>query len=155
MTTGELFTDFWSALRPTVRVIHLLRENLFHRYAPHRVARVTDQWFVAMAEEASIRRETVRLSPQEVAEDCEEMESWQAVGRARFPDALTVRYEDLHLTDAAPSIKRILRYLDVDDAVALEPATAKLSPPIRETVENYDELKRHFQGGRWARFFVD
>ena len=37
----------------------------------------------------------------------------------------------------------------------LQPATVKLSPSIRETVENYDELKRHFQGSRWGRFFVD
>jgi len=151
---AELFTDFWSALRPTVRVVHLVRENLLHRYVSHRHARLTDQWFVRTGEEASIRRVTLRLSPREVAENCEEMEAWQAVGGARFPEALTVRYEDLE-HDPARSVDTVLRYLGVDGAVALEPLTVKLSQPIRETVENYDELKRHFQGSRWGRFFVD
>jgi hypothetical protein len=151
---AELFTDFWSALDPTVRVIHLLRENLFHRYVSHRVARLTDQWFVGAADETSIHHVTLRLSPREVAENCDEMEHWQAVGRERFPRALTVLYEDLE-HDFARSIGTILRYLSVDDAIALEPATVKLSRSIRETVENYDELKRHFQASRWARYFVD
>ena len=151
---AELFTDFWSELRPTVRVIHLLRTNLFHRYVSHRVARLTDQWFVRTGEEASIRRVTLRLSPREVAESCEEMQAWQAVGRARFPEALTVLYEDLQ-HDTARSIRTILRYLEVDDAVALQPATVKFSRSIRETVENYDELKSHFQGSRWEQFFID
>ena len=82
------------------------------------------------------------------------MESWQAVGGARFPHALTVLYEDLE-HDSARVIGKVLRYLGVDDAIALEPATVKLCQSIRETVENYDELKRHFQGSRWGRFFVD
>jgi hypothetical protein len=151
---AELFTDFWSALPPTVRVIHLLRENLVHRFVSHRVARLTHQWFVRSGEAASIRRVTLRLSPQEVEENCAEMESWQAVGGSRFPHALTVVYEDLE-HDLASSIAAILRYLGVDGAVALEPQTAKLSQPIRETVENYAELKRYFQGSRWGRFFVD
>ena len=151
---AELFTDFWSALRPTVLVIHLVRENLFHRYVSHRVARLTDQWFVRTGAGTSIRRVTLRLSPREVAENCEEMESWQAVGGARFPHALTVLYEDLE-HDSARVIGKVLRYLGVDDAIALEPATVKLCQSIRETVENYDELKRHFQGSRWGRFFVD
>jgi hypothetical protein len=151
---AELFTDFWSALGPTLRVIHLLRENLFHRYVSHRVARLTDQWFVRTGEEAAIRRVTLQLSPREVAENCEEMESWQTVGAARFPHALTVLYEDLE-HDCARSIGKILCYLGVDDAIALEPATVKLSQSIREMVQNYDELKRHFQGSRWGRFFVD
>jgi LPS sulfotransferase NodH len=151
---AELFTDFWSALPPTVRVIHLLRANLFDRYVSHRVARLTDQWFVRTGEETSIRRVKVRLSPREVAENCEEMESWQAIGEARFPHALTVLYEDLE-HDSARTIGRILRHLGVDDAIALEPATVKLSQSIREMVENYDELNRHFQGSRWGRFFVD
>ncbi len=151
---AELFTDFWSALPPTVRVIHLIRENLFHRYVSHRVARLTDQWFVRTGEDTSIRRVTLRLSPREIAENCEEMESWQAVGGARFPQALTVLYEDLD-HDSARSIGMILRHIGVDDAIALEPATVKLSQSTRETVENYDELKCHFQGTRWGRFFVD
>jgi LPS sulfotransferase NodH len=149
-----LFTDFWSALPPAVRVVHLVRENLFHRYVSHRVARLTDQWFVRPGEEASVRRVTLRLSPREVAENCEEMASWQAAGRARFPRALTVRYEDLE-RDSARRIGEVLRHLGVDDAIALEPATVRLFRPIRETVENYDELKRYFAGSRWERFFVD
>ncbi|MFN8643028.1 MAG: hypothetical protein U0802_15755 [Candidatus Binatia bacterium] len=32
--------------------------------------------------------------------------------------------------------------------------TVPLSRPIRETVENYGRLARHFRGSRWARFFV-
>ena len=75
------------------------------------------------------------------------MASWQAVGGARFPHALTVLYEDLE-HDSARSIGQILRHLGVDDAIALEPATVKLSESTREAVENYDELKRYFQGSR-------
>jgi hypothetical protein len=151
---AERFTHFWSALRSTVRVVHLVRENLFHRYVSHRQATLTNQWFVRTGEEASIRRVTLRLSPREVAENCEEMESWQAVGAARFPGALTVRYEDLQ-NDPARSVSAVLRHLGVDAAVALEPQTAKLSQSIRQAVENYDELERHFQGSRWERFFAD
>jgi len=151
---ADLFTDFWSALRPTVRVIHLVRENLFHRYVSHRVARLTDQWFVGIGEETAVRRVRLRPSPREVAANCEEMESWQLLGAARFPHALTVLYEDLQ-RDYAGNIAKILRHLGVDDATPLPPVTIKMSRSIRETVENYDELKRHFQGSRWDRFFVD
>lgn len=149
----ELFTDFWSALGPAVRVITLMRDNLFHRYVSHQVARRTDQWFVRPGAEASVRRVTLRLSPAEVAADCEAMASWQAVAAARFPGALAVRYEDL-VRDPARGLASILRHLGVDDAITLAPATVALSRPIRETVENYDELERDFRGSRWQRFFV-
>lgn len=151
---AELFTDFWSELPPALRVIHLLRGNLFHRYVSHRVARLTDQWFVEKGREASVRRVTVRLSTREVAENCEEMEAWQAVGRARFPHACPILYEELE-RDYARSIRTVLRYLDVDDEIALAPTTVKLSRSMRGTVENYDELKRHFRGSRWGRLFVE
>ena len=151
---AELFTGFWSALPAMVRVVHLVRENLFKRFVSHLVARQTDQWFVSTGSGESIRWVTLRLAPREVAENLEEMASWQALGAARFPHALTVRYEDLR-RDRARTIASILRHLAVDDAIALEPATVELSRPIREAVENYDELKRYFQGSRWERFFTE
>jgi LPS sulfotransferase NodH len=150
----ELFTDFWAQLRPAPRVVHLRRENLLHRYVSHRVARLTDQWFAENESERSAQHPTLRLSPREVAEDFETMEHWQAVGEERFPQACQVLYEELQC-ERAPTVRRILRHLEVDDTIALEPSTVRLSSPIRETVENYDELKRHFLGSRWARFFVD
>lgn len=151
---ATLFPDFWAVLPPAVRVVHLVRENLFLRYVSHQVARRTDQWFVRPGEEASVRRVTLRLDPREVAADCEEMATWQALGAARFPRALTVHYEELR-RDRPRTVAAILRHLDVDDTVALEPVTVPLARPIRETVENYDELARHFRGSRWERFFVE
>ena len=145
------FGDFWPALGAS-RVIHLLRRNLLHRCVSHRVAHLTDQWFVRTGEEASLRRVTVRLCAREVAEDCETMASWQAVGNARFPAAYRVFYEDM-LIDLPGTLRALLSHLEVDGAVGLAPATMRMSRSMRETVENYDELKRHFQGSRWQRFF--
>lgn len=151
---AERFTDFWAALHPPPRVVHLVRENLFERYMSHRVARLTEQWFVRAGSDACIQRVTLRLSAAEVAANCEEMERWQAIGAARFPEALTVRFEEM-VRHLAPTVATILRHLGVDDTVALRPATVRLSQSARATVENYDELKRYFRGSRWERFFVE
>ncbi|MFN8643027.1 MAG: hypothetical protein U0802_15750 [Candidatus Binatia bacterium] len=67
-----------------MRVIHLVRENLFLRYVSHRVACLTDQWFVRAGGEGAVRHVTVRLSADEVAASCAEMAAWQA-SCAAFP----------------------------------------------------------------------
>jgi hypothetical protein len=145
---AELFTDFWSALHPTVRVIHLLRENLFHRYVSHRVARLTDQWFVGTGDEASIHHVTLRLSPHEVAENCAEM----GPGRRSAERVSTCAHgslRDQHVDCA--QYRKI--FVISESTTRSRSSPRRLSCPGRSvTVENDDELKRHFQSSRWAYF---
>ena len=81
---AELFTDFWSELPPRCVSFILLRGNLFTAKC-HTGTRLTAPVVRRERERSfSLAGATVRLSTREVAENCEEMEGWQAVGRARF-----------------------------------------------------------------------
>ena len=137
-----------------IRIIHLVRRNRLRRLVSQEVARITRQH---MAWEASQRVEspTIRLDVAFCEEDFKEKDDQEAWCVREFSDHPFMELEYERLSDEpAPCYKEVLKFLDVKDAPLTDRLTVRQGvKPIRQVVENYDELKAHFAGTRWSGCF--
>lgn len=170
---NPLWADIWPLLEntPGLRVIHLRRENLLRRHLSHILARKTGSWHQwdrdralqvshlerpPLVEPDRARRPPVRLEPDRLRLDFEEIEGLHRRVAHRFGDGayLALRYEDL-CSDPNRVGRALLSFLKVA-ASSLCPAVEKLEyRPLSASIENYEELRRAFSGTRWQRFFED
>jgi LPS sulfotransferase NodH len=137
-----------------IRVLHLTRENLLERYLSQYLAlHVYGVYNVARGGKPP-EDALVRLSPEECEEDFRRTEERQASFRAMLRDhqVLEVSYEEL-VGDGEATLARVQEFLGVEQRT-LETRSVKLrSGPVREVVENYDELASHFRGTPYGAFF--
>jgi hypothetical protein len=65
---------------------------------------------------------------------------------------LEVFYENL-VAEQQAECDRILDFLGVCRRPLVTQIKKQRTRPLREVIENYHELKKHFAGTEWARFF--
>jgi len=153
-TLCERFRTAWKFLHAdrSLAVIHLKRRNMLHTLISIKTAFITNQWWDVTS--TSPQRPTIHLHPDECSRYFCMLDTFTREADTAFSGhpKIDVLYEELteKREDTMREIFALLR-------VPCAPVTSRmkkqnLAPPW-ETVDNYDELKKHFQHTRWGALF--
>jgi LPS sulfotransferase NodH len=140
---------------PSIKVIHLKREDLLARYLSEYLAIAVYGFYQVRDERDRPRGAKVRLSPQRADEDFQRVEQRHSMFANRLSrhDVLDVTYEQL-VQAPSQTLARIQTFLGVTEHDDLRSPSKKLSTqPHRDVIENYDELASHFEGTPYQRLF--
>ena len=141
-----------------LKVIHLKRRNILSTHVSKEIAGKTDKW-TTTGNTVPVNERTICLSPEDCLKAFEETRQWENHFNDFFNNNnggrnYDVYYEDL-ITNTDDELKKILHFLNQDE-YELKTSLKKQNPePLNKLISNYDELKNHFQGTQWSRFFED
>jgi LPS sulfotransferase NodH len=139
-----------------LRIVHLRRCNLLRVLVSNRIAKRTGQMAATSETDAAAALEragTLRLEPDDCAEYFRLLEERSAACESLFSESevLSLTYEDL-ADRRDEQIQRVRRFLDLPPATAETPLVRQNQRPLRDIVENLDELREAFEGTPWAAF---
>jgi LPS sulfotransferase NodH len=145
----------WDRIRDGgTRIIHLRRRNLLRRYLSHETLMAVSRARWTGLPTSQLPR--LRLAPARLIESFEEVAASAAEIDSHFRESprLVVFYEELTANLAAQSA-RILGFLEVRRLRLTGTAPRHPRRPLRETIENYDEVERALAGTPWEAFLDD
>lgn len=134
-------TDFY--------VVHLRRDNLLDVVISLELARRTGKF---IGGEYEINQ--VEIAPDKCQQQFEIIKAAEEKYRSAFlgPRYLEVSYQEL-TTNAASALKKLEEFLDIGPIQARSHHTKQNTSRRREAIANYDELKAHFAGTAFERYF--
>ncbi len=144
------FADFIRADRD-LRVIHIQRANKLAMFLSLRLAGLTGAWNSMAGESVN---HSVILDPA----DCERFftatEEREGACGELFADhpVLVVSYDDL-AGDTKSCMAGVQEFLGVQEARLHSPLKKQGQRNVADAISNFAELKAHFSGTRWERFF--
>ena len=170
---NALWSEIWTRLQhmPDLKVIHLRRRNGLRRHLSHLMARRTGTWHhwdpeqvneVTHLEKPVLQkpdaatRPRLRLDAERLRLDFEEVDQLHRRVTTLFGGGMyfPLVYEEL-AADPERWGAELLRFLGLAPQ-ALKSAVSKLEKrPLRDSIENFDELKRAFSGTPWQGYFED
>ena len=136
------------------RIIHLRRSNLLRRFLSHYVANRVTHTTLAVQGQPIPEVPPVRLDPLECQQDFETMLKRDAELRELFARhrSFSVSYEEMVARDPEKTAA-LLNFLGVSPR-ELTTTTKKLgNDNLRSAISNFDELRSHFAGSPFAKFF--
>jgi hypothetical protein len=147
----ELTWNAWSALeKADVRIIILQRRDLL---------RVTASVFLADKRGTYHHsvptgfHDTITLSPLQVTTAIRDYVDSYAESAERYPDLPVFYYEDI-CADWLTAVRSIQRQIGVEEPREVWPEFTKSDPRrIRDIIENYDSLYRHFEQSEYIQYF--
>lgn len=137
-----------------IPVVHLKRWNVLRTAVSRKLAVESDRW-VSMGDDPEPEKKRVTFTPQELESDFIITRIREAAFDERFRDhsVFPVEFEDL-AADPEDVYRRVLRLLGLP-IEPVEVRTRRQNPePLRQHVDNFDELAEHFAGSPWAKFFT-
>jgi len=139
------------------RIIHLRRRNMLQTLISQRVAAHSNQWVkLPGAAPSSGTPGQLQVSASELEHGFVETRSWERACEERFRNhaVCEVAYEDL-VANPEAVVREICDFL----GVPFRPLRSRLAKQATglpsERLENWNELRDHFQGTQWAPFFVE
>ena len=151
----------------SVKILHLKRQNLLWRLASHHIAYHTGLWNMRKLRacrnfkdflNATLYRfreyEPVTLNAKECEENFQRQLNLQQKLREEFSnhEILELEYETI-LSNTQREFERIQQFLGVP-IEKLKAANIKLPKrSLRESISNYDALRKYFSGSPWSKFF--
>ena len=136
-------------------VLHLKRRNVLRTLTSRKLAGSTDIWLDRGRGGSAKAKPTVRFSVRGLEAAFEQNEAWEGSCDERFRDheMMEIYYEELVNGRDVP--EHIAHFLGVRPH-AMSTALRQQNPePLAALISNFDELRLHFQGSRWATFFDD
>jgi LPS sulfotransferase NodH len=132
-----------------IRVIHLRRENLLDVIVSKKLAEQSGK-FVG----GDYAVQQAEISPGFCRRRIEFIKAQEDMCREAFsgPRYLEMTYEELN-TDASTALKRLQDFLDVGAFRAQSHHKKQNKAARSQAITNYDELKAHFSGTPFARYF--
>ncbi|EPE93726.1 sulfotransferase [Rhizobium grahamii] len=143
---------------PGLRVIFLKRRNTLESLRSLVQARQSGKWLKLRSIHDAAPPPSVRLR----IEDCEiyfqKAEQFLSKVRASFAPSnlLVIDYEDL-ISDTNACLSQVLKFMGLAPLQrVLETAIERQETrPLERSIQNYDELRLHFQDGPYSKFFDD
>ena len=136
---------------PSLRIIHLVREDKLATLISAKLARKTQQW-----QEGSYGGQSIGLPVDWVRSQFEWLEAWEDWVATTIPPSQVIQttYESL-VADTSAETNRVFEFLGVPPAQVTSPLKKQLRRPKLEVVENYRELSKAFRGTRYAPMFAE
>ena len=142
----------WMQENKQLHIIHLIRDNHLAQFLSLRQAMIRGRW------NAKTKVDTNPIRVSLPVEQCEVMfertDTWIKSMRIRFSSHpyKEVHYDNL-TTDTSNELHHIQKFLGVEPQ-KLKSGLNKLNRwSLRESIGNYDVLKKHFHGTQWEKFF--
>jgi LPS sulfotransferase NodH len=150
----ERFRATWEFLRAdqSLAVIHLQRRNMLHTLVSLKRAFVTSQWWSLRS--GLQATPAVHLDPEECCRYFQKLSNSAAEADAAFAEhpKINVIYEDL-IDEQQATLQRIFAFLKVPYKSVTTRMKKQNLASLRETVDNYEQLKSYFRNSRWDVFF--
>ena len=150
----ERFRTTWEFLRAdqSLAVIHLQRRNMLHTLTSLKRAFVTSQWWSLKSGPQTTH--PVHLDPEECGRYFQKLSHSAAEADAAFAEhpKINVIYEDL-IEKQQATLQRIFAFLKVPCKSVTTRMKKQNLASLRETVDNYEQLKSYFRNTRWDVFF--
>jgi len=170
---NALWSEIWTRLQhmPDLKVIHLRRGNGLRRHLSHILARRTGTWHdwdpirvnevthiekPVLQEPRAATRPRVRLDPERLRIDFEEVDQLHRRVHDLFGGGLyfPLVYEEL-AADPEQWGEELLHFLGLAP-YTLKAAVRKLEKrSLRSSIDNFDELKQEFYSTPWQDFFEE
>ncbi|MDQ1456582.1 MAG: hypothetical protein QOH28_2202 [Actinomycetota bacterium] len=134
-------------------VLHLKRRNVLRTLTSRKLAGSTDVWLDRGRGGSASKKPTVQFSAQGLEAAFEQNEAWEAACDERFRnhEMMKIYYEDL--VNSRDVLEHTAHFLGVRPH-AMSTALRQQNPEqLAALISNFDELRLHFQGSRWATFF--
>jgi hypothetical protein len=156
----ELVLPEYKALRDEIaadldfRIIHLHRKNLLRRFLSHYVVNRVTHTMLAVEGQCIPEVPPVRLDPLECERDFETTLRRDAEFRELFARhrSFSLSYEEM-VARVPEKMAALLNFLGVSPR-ELTTTTKRLgNNSLRSAIVNFDELRSHFAGSRFAKFF--
>jgi len=158
----ELVRPDYKALRDEIvndrdfRIIHLRRENLLARYVSHYIANNVTRVTFAVQGQSVPQLQSVVLEASTIEKDFQTI-----LGREREFAELFAQHPGFHIsyeemiTPGSEKLQCLLDFMGVPRR-ELTTTTQKLgSSDLRRVIANFDELRTHFAGSPYSKFFED
>lgn len=137
----------------SINVIHLKRDNKFEILVSLKTAFITNQWMEIPGQRSSPEI-MLELKPEDCRLFFEQIELYESAYTETFKkhQTLEVDYHDLvNSMDAV--IRETFEFIGVTPIPVAPVLKKQIKSPLNEIVKNYDELKLHFEGTKWAHYF--
>jgi len=147
--------DFLKSQRD-IRIIHLKRRNRLKCLTSIRLAGLTKKYRETTDHAEKVDTVSITLSTDECEQEFRRVGEWEALYDRVFQDhqMLEVYYERL-AAERQTECDRTLDFLGVSGRPLTTSMKKQRKSPLREVIDNYDELEEHFAGTEWARFFEE
>ena len=139
-----------------IRIIHLLRRNLFESFVSFKIAMITKEWKRWKGEakpHSSVQ--PLQIDPKELEFYCNQIISYQLWARQSFRDHPFMEFE--YETDICGRFESLMHdihdFLDVPREPARQLLEKQAKRPLGEIVANYAQLKEHFRDTLYEEFF--
>lgn len=145
----------WLATEPGVAVVHLRRKDALASLVSLRIAELTHVWALSPGAEAPHPTGPIVLSAAECVEHFEWLarrHEWVEHLFAARPK-LDLWYERDLLHHFARTLRRVWAFLELDPGPHRVDLIRQAQAPLADQVANYLELKDHFGGTEWERYF--
>jgi LPS sulfotransferase NodH len=145
----------WDSLRDMddLYVLHLKRHNVLRTVTSRKLAGGTDIWLDKGRGAGAKEKPAVRFSAQGLEEAFEQNEAWEADCDERFRnhEMMEIFYEDL--VSGREVLDHIAGFLGVRPHAMSTSLRQQNPEELAALIANFEELRLHFQGSRWATFF--
>lgn len=134
-------------------VLHLKRRNVLRTLTSRKLAGSTDIWLDKGRGGSAKEKPGVRFSAKGLEDAFEQNEAWEASCDERFREheMMTLYYEDL--VNGRDALQHAANFLGVGPH-AMSTALRQQNPEqLAALISNFEELRLHFHGSRWAMFF--
>jgi LPS sulfotransferase NodH len=133
-------------------VIHLIRKNPVKAIVSHFTAKKRRMYHTT----SKVKKVTIRLSPKklrrEAAKRLYEIEKYRRL--FKHQDYHELNYESF-MEDRDDETHRILDFLGIDEFVSLRSNLVKQNPDsLEDILENFQEIKKAFQGSIFEKYLV-
>ena len=142
---------------PDLHLVHLQRRNVLRTVTSRKLASLTGAWLARGAEARAgvATKPTITFTPEELRTAFEQCDRWVAECELRTGDRPLheVAYEDLASDPAC--IEGVMRFLAVEPRPGHTRLLRQNPEPLSQLIEDFDGLRRAFEGTRWSRYFSD
>jgi LPS sulfotransferase NodH len=151
----------WDYLRSNddVRVIHLVRRNLFDALVSLEVAERTQRWLHLIEDEAEKfpALPPFELEPAACLAYFERLTAWRVSARRSFAghDVLTVEYESGLCGEFRDTMSRIFEFLAVTSSCCRPGLLKQQTVTAAQQIANFEELRSYFRHTPYESFFRD
>jgi LPS sulfotransferase NodH len=152
-----LWTDL--AGMTSLRIIHLKRRNTLRTIVSKKIAMEQGIWFLPETNrtDTSCTPKKVHMSVEDVRKELEQTKAWEQEADRLFRNhpGLSILYEDL-VENPERTLLSVTNFLGVRPVVCPYSHYTKQNPePLRDLIQNYDELENAFSGTQWQIYFSD
>ncbi len=151
--------DVWDSLESIndLKIIHLRRRNKLKQFISNMVALKTNEWVKRSGDKEKTNYQTnkprVEIEYQDCLKQFEQIDAWEHMRDDRLieNERLDIYFEDL-LSNHTNEMRKIHDFLGVTHMDTIS-NTKRQSTSLRDTILNYDKLKKQFSSSKWEKYF--